>query len=151
MEHENGSGPEKSVAQMQATERPEDVFADELCKQCGRCCCRKFVLQDQVYYTPFFCDHLNQDTGLCKVYERRSEVNPECMAVSKGLERSVFPADCPYVSWRDDYSPPVEDFDLFGLGPLAREIATELGVNTQEFDRVFELHQQSRKRQQNDD
>ncbi len=150
MEHEKGAGLEKFTRQMQAAERPKDQFAEELCKQCGRCCCRKFVLQDQVYYTPFFCDHLNQDTGLCNVYQRRSEINPECLPVSKGLERSVFPADCPYVSWREDYVPPVEDFDFFALGPLAREIATELGVSPQEFDRVFELHQQSRKVRQND-
>jgi hypothetical protein len=115
-------------------------FPDELCEKCGRCCCRKFVLGTRVYYTPFFCPHLDQATRLCRVYRHRRQVNPECLPVRAGVGRGVFPADCPYVAGRPDYQPPVEDFDFFGLGELAREIARELGVSDQEYEHVRREH-----------
>jgi hypothetical protein len=70
------------------------------------------------------------------VYRYRRSVNPECVPVERGIARGVFPLDCPYVAGRADYEPPVEDLDFFGLGELAREIAAELGVDEEEFERV---------------
>jgi hypothetical protein len=113
-----------------------EVQGEDLCRRCGRCCCRKFVLREIVYHTPFFCPHLDPATRLCTVYERRFQVNPHCLPVARGLEVGVFPADCPYVAGRADYRPPVEDLDFFGLGELAREIAGELEVSDEEFERV---------------
>jgi uncharacterized cysteine cluster protein YcgN (CxxCxxCC family) len=109
---------------------------DALCRRCGRCCCRKFVLRDIVYHTPFYCQYFDPATRLCTVYQRRFEVNPNCLTVERSLERGVFPADCPYVAGRDDYQAPVETLDFFGLGRLAREIAEELEVSEEEFERV---------------
>jgi hypothetical protein len=117
-----------------------DPHDDDLCRRCGRCCCRKFILGGRVYFTPFFCPHLNIETRLCRVYAHRHRVNPECIPVAKGLERGVFPADCPYVAGIGDYQPPVEDLDFFGLGELAREVAAELGVEDEEFERVRREH-----------
>jgi uncharacterized protein len=107
---------------------------EDLCRRCGRCCCRKFVLRGQVYHTPFFCPHLDLATRLCTVYARRFEANPDCLPVERGLERGVFPADCPYVIDRPDYRAPVDHLDFFGLGALAREIAAELEVSDEEFE-----------------
>jgi len=109
---------------------------EELCRRCGRCCCRKFVLKDLVYHTPFFCPHLDRATRLCTVYGRRFQANPQCLSVERGIERGVFPADCPYVAGRPGYRPPVETLDFFGLGDLARQIALELEVSDEEFERV---------------
>lgn len=119
---------------------PADPFDESLCRKCGCCCCRKFILAERVYYTPFYCPHFDHETRLCRVYGRRHQVNPECIPVARGLERGVFPADCPYVAGREDYRPPVEDFDFFGLGALAREVAAELGVGEEEFERVRREH-----------
>jgi hypothetical protein len=121
-----------------------EARGEELCEQCGRCCCRKFLLGERVYYTPFFCDHLDPRTRLCRVYAYRQKVNPHCIRVPAGLQRGVFPADCPYVAGIEDYSPPVEDLDFFGLGELAREIARELGVSDEEFESVRREHLEAR-------
>ena len=119
-------------------------FPDGLCEKCGRCCCRKFVLGTRVYFTPFFCAQLDPGTRLCRVYRYRREVNPECLPVRLGVERGVFPADCPYVAGRPEYRAPVEDIDFFGLGELAREIARELGVSDEEYGRVRREHTEKR-------
>ena len=113
---------------------------EALCRRCGRCCCRKFVIRDVVYHTPFYCPHFDSVTRLCTVYPRRFEVNPSCLTVERSLERGVFPADCPYVAGRSGYVPPVENLDFFGLGRLAREIAEELEVSDEEFERVRRQH-----------
>ena len=126
------------AAAMTAAER------EALCRRCGRCCCRKFVLRDIVYLTPFYCPHLDPTTRLCTVYERRFQVNPNCLPVERSLERGVFPADCPYVAGREDYRPPVETLDFFGLGQLARQIAEELEVSEEEFERVRRQEFESR-------
>jgi uncharacterized protein len=123
-----------------------DPLDESLCERCGRCCCRKFVLGKQVYFTPFFCDQLNPETRLCKVYAYRKKVNPECIPVAVGLGRGVFPADCPYVAGLEDYEPPVEDLDFFGLGELAHEVARELGVSDQEFESVRQKHLEAKEK-----
>ncbi len=109
---------------------------ENLCRRCGRCCCRKFLLGEYVYHTPFHCQYLDLETRLCTVYERRFEVNPYCLPVERAMERGIFPADCPYVAGREDYRAPVENLDFFGLGELARQIAGELEVSDEEFERV---------------
>jgi hypothetical protein len=123
---------------------PAAADRETLCRRCGRCCCRKFLLRDIVYHTPFYCQYLDPATRLCTVYERRFEVNPCCLTVERSLERGVFPADCPYVAGRSDYRPPVENLDFFGLGGLAREIAEELEVSEEEFERVRREHLEGR-------
>jgi hypothetical protein len=109
---------------------------EALCRRCGRCCCRKFILKDRVYYTPFFCKFLDPGTRLCTVYAERFRANPHCLGVEAGLARGVFPGDCPYAAGRSGYRAPVEDLDFFGLGELAREIAAELEVSDEEFARA---------------
>ncbi len=134
-------GPEKRAAEGAG---PADPLDESLCRRCGRCCCRKFIVGGRVYFTPFFCTHLDLTTRLCRVYRHRFEVNPICIPVGKGLARGVFPRDCPYVAGREDYEPPVEDLDFFGLGELAHEIAKEIGVDDEEFERVRREHLESK-------
>lgn len=109
---------------------------ESLCRRCGRCCCRKFVIRDRVYFSPFYCRHLDPATRLCTVYAERFRANPQCLSVERGLARGVFPQDCPYAAGRADYRPPVEDLDFFALGELARQIARELDVSDEEFERA---------------
>jgi hypothetical protein len=89
-----------------------------------------------VYYTPFFCRHLDVRSRLCTVYADRQRVNPDCVGVARGIERGIFPADCPYTAGVAGYRPPVEDLDFFGLGALARDLARELDIPDAEFERV---------------
>ena len=119
---------------------PAEPSKESLCRKCGRCCCRKFIIGEHVYFTPFFCTHLDPQTRRCKVYPHRFKVNPICIPAERGIARGVFPSDCPYVAGREDYQPPVEELDFFGLGELAREIAMEIGVDDEEFERVRREH-----------
>ena len=59
-------------------------------------------------YLPFPCPYLDEDTRLCTVYERRHEVNPDCLTLEEGIRIGVFPADCPYVAGIESYKPPRE-------------------------------------------
>jgi uncharacterized cysteine cluster protein YcgN (CxxCxxCC family) len=82
---------------------------EALCRRCGRCCFHKLLVGDEVVYTDTPCVYLDLETHQCTVYERRHEVNPDCLDVDAGIARGVFPADCPYVAGLASYKPPVED------------------------------------------
>ena len=86
----------------------DKVHDENLCRRCGRCCCAKLIIEDEVIYTPFPCPHLDEETRLCNVYENRFEINPECLSVEDGIKIGVFPADCPYVKDLPGYKPPRE-------------------------------------------
>jgi len=47
---------------------------------------------------PFKCVHLDAETGLCGVYERRHEVYPQCLPIAEAIARGILPGDCPYVA-----------------------------------------------------
>ena len=83
------------------------------CLKCGRCCYAKLRVKladgDRVVYTHTPCTYLHVETNLCTVYERRHEMNPDCLGVEAGIARGVFPADCPYVRDVPCYRPPVTD------------------------------------------
>lgn len=90
------------------------------------------IIGDEVHYTPFSCRHLDLKTRLCTIYDRRHQVNPECLSLEEGILLGVFPADCPYVEGYPGYRPPHEEhtevralFDLLrqaqeGRSPEAR-------------------------------
>jgi len=83
-------------------------FPDELCRRCGRCCYEKLIVGFQVISTTKPCRWLDQKTRLCAAYERRFEVNPQCLTIEQGIQAGVFPADCPYVRGVEGYFAPVE-------------------------------------------
>lgn len=98
---------------------PDEAGHEARCRQCGRCCCAKLIIGDEVVYTAKVCKHLDPATKLCRVYERRHEVNPGCLNVEEGIKLGVFPADCPYVQGIEGYRPPRErwtedEADLYG-------------------------------------
>lgn len=78
----------------------------DLCERCGRCCYAKLIIGGEIVYTPYPCPYLDTRTHLCTVYERRHEVNPQCITVEMGIRLGVFPADCPYVRDLPGYVPP---------------------------------------------
>jgi len=81
-----------------------------LCRKCGRCCCAKLILEEEIVFTPYFCKYLDLHSRLCTVYEKRFEMNLDCLSVKDGLELGVFPADCPYTQNVTDYVPPRESW-----------------------------------------
>lgn len=100
---------------------PEPV--PDLCLRCGRCCYAKLIIDGEVVYTPFPCPHLDAATRLCTVYERRHEVNPECITLEEGIRLGVFPGDCPYVRGLPDYVPPRLELTAEELAAYADDVA----------------------------
>ena len=86
---------------------------ETLCRNCGKCCYKKFIIGKRVYITPFPCEFLDVHTNLCTIYEQRHKLNPTCLSVPKGLKHSSFPADCPYVKAhaKAGYKPASENYD----------------------------------------
>jgi uncharacterized cysteine cluster protein YcgN (CxxCxxCC family) len=83
------------------------------------------LVGDTVVYTNSPCVHLDLETKLCRVYEDRHETNPDCLSVARGIERGVFPADCPYVAGLPGYRPPVLDPGPELLSELLEMLQTE--------------------------
>lgn len=72
---------------------------DSLCRRCGRCCFEK--LEDErgrVIYTSTACRYLDLDSRCCKIFENRFLINPECIALTPVLVRTLewLPDDCGY-------------------------------------------------------
>jgi len=104
---------------------------EERCRRCGRCCVAKVIIGGEVHFTPFFCRHLDLKTQLCAIYDRRHELNPDCLSVEEGLLLGVFPADCPYVAGYPHYRPPHEEYtEVSSLFDLLREVDEDRGRGT---------------------
>lgn len=112
---------------------------DSLCRQCGRCCYKKIEIDGAVYTTPFPCEHLDVETRLCRVYEKRHVVNRRCLSVEKGIKRHAFPADCVYVRDLKDYEAPIEYWSWAGFEHLYDELADELDLSAEERERYRPL------------
>lgn len=75
---------------------------ESLCKRCGKCCYEKVDLGGgEICYTDEPCEHLDTETKLCTVYDRRHEVEPDCMGLTEHLVRILqwLPEDCAYVQY----------------------------------------------------
>lgn len=63
---------------------------EELCLQCGRCCFEKYENEDgTIFFTATPCRYLDVVTRHCKVYDRRFEINPDCIGLTPDLVRSL--------------------------------------------------------------
>jgi uncharacterized cysteine cluster protein YcgN (CxxCxxCC family) len=73
---------------------------EAICRKCSRCCYEKVDLGGGVIrYTDEPCEHLDTETKLCKVYDRRHEVEPDCISLTPHLVRFLhwMPTECAYV------------------------------------------------------
>jgi len=80
----------------------KDQDWEEICDRCGKCCYEKVDLgAGHVVYTDEPCSHLDTTTNLCKVYDRRHELVPDCISLTEKLVRSLhwLPPDCAYVRY----------------------------------------------------
>ena len=87
--------------------RPDPAH-EALCRRCARCCYEKLIVDGRVFTRRAPCPHLDVQTRLCAVYERRFQVNPRCLSVEQGIELGIFPASCPYVRGLRGYRPSEE-------------------------------------------
>lgn len=63
---------------------------EAICLKCGLCCFEK--IEDDsgaIFFTATPCRYLDVVTRCCKVYERRFEINPECVKLTPDLVRTI--------------------------------------------------------------
>ncbi len=70
-------------------ETPVDKW-EALCEQCGLCCFEKFENDNgTIFFTQTPCRYLDVISRQCKIYERRFEINPECIKLTKELVAKI--------------------------------------------------------------
>jgi uncharacterized cysteine cluster protein YcgN (CxxCxxCC family) len=63
---------------------------ESLCNRCGLCCFEK--IEDErgnIFFTRTPCRYLDVVTRLCRIYERRFDINPDCVKLSPDLVGSL--------------------------------------------------------------
>ena len=99
------------------TTKLEDMSEEQweaLCDGCGKCCLHKFIEDDSteedmqptehlnqgetIHFTNIVCGLLNTKTCSCSQYQRRTELVPDCVKLTKDNLDSIFymPPSCSY-------------------------------------------------------
>lgn len=85
------------------TKTLEEMTAEEwewLCDCCGKCCLHKLedVDSGQVYYTNVACRLLDSALCVCKDYDHRTEIVPDCFPLTPEIVHAVswLPESCAY-------------------------------------------------------
>jgi len=88
--------------------KPGSPQWEDLCERCGRCCYEKYDYRGRIFYTSKACSYLDPETALCRNYENRSAVHPDCVQLTPEIiSAGILPADCPYVRDLENYQAPV--------------------------------------------
>lgn len=73
---------------------------ERLCDGCGQCCLHKLIDADTeaLYFTNVACNQLNLHTCQCSQYERRFELEPDCIKLTRHNLASFdwLPPTCAY-------------------------------------------------------
>jgi hypothetical protein len=58
---------------------------ESLCDGCGQCCLNKLIDEDtdEIYFTNVACDQLNIKSCQCRNYERRFELEEDCIKLTR--------------------------------------------------------------------
>ncbi len=75
---------------------------EAICNKCGKCCYEKVDLgAGLIHYTDEPCVHLDIETKLCKVYDKRHQVEPDCISLNADIVRYIhwLPEDCAYLNY----------------------------------------------------
>jgi uncharacterized cysteine cluster protein YcgN (CxxCxxCC family) len=80
---------------------PDSEKWEAICNRCGKCCFDKLVDEDDNLISISPCIYLDDETGLCTVYENRFEVEAECLKLTPEniLEFDWLPDDCAYIKF----------------------------------------------------
>ncbi len=80
----------------------EDMSKDEweaLCDGCGKCCLNKLDIKGKIKFTNTYCRFLDCRSCLCKIYDHRFEVVPDCRDINLEAVREKprwLPKTCAY-------------------------------------------------------
>jgi len=73
---------------------------EAICEQCGLCCFEKIENENgTIFFTRTPCRYLDITTRKCKIYERRFDINPECVKLTPEKVRNIhwLHDECGYV------------------------------------------------------
>ncbi len=63
---------------------------EEICEKCGLCCFEKIEGDSgTIFFTQTPCRYLDIVTRQCKIYDRRFDINPECVKLTPELVRRI--------------------------------------------------------------
>jgi len=74
-----------------------------LCNECppklkGICCYSMLYLNGSLFtLTNHPCKYLNIKTGRCNIYNKKREINPNCLTLEEMYINGSFPKECSYV------------------------------------------------------
>lgn len=74
---------------------------EKLCRGCGLCCFEKYENDNgSIFYTQTPCRYLDVVSRECQIYDKRFEINPECIKLTPYLVSTLrwLPGDCGYVA-----------------------------------------------------
>lgn len=86
---------------------------ESICDGCGKCCLHKFIHDEtkeeaeptdniasgeEVEFTNIVCSYLNTKTCSCTQYQKRTELVPDCVQLTKNNLKDIFfmPPSCSY-------------------------------------------------------
>ncbi len=72
---------------------------EALCDGCGKCCLNKLEIKNKIMFTNTHCRFLDCGSCLCKIYEHRFEVVPDCRDINLDAVREKprwLPKTCAY-------------------------------------------------------
>ena len=72
---------------------------ESLCERCGLCCFEKSEDENgTVFFTSTPCRYLDVTTRQCVIYDKRFDINPECVKLTEELVRTLpwLHDDCAY-------------------------------------------------------
>ena len=122
----------------------EDMNEQEweaLCDGCGKCCLNKLEIKGKIQFTCAHCRFLDTQSCLCKIYEHRFSVVPDCRSVDLAAVREKprwLPKTCAY--WLLDNNMPLPEWHPLisgkaksvqdaGMSLSSRDIINENRVN----------------------
>ena len=79
------------------------IETENLCVNCpeeirGICCNYLAWIEGHLIYLPNHpCKYLNLDTRKCSIYEKRHEINPNCLTLKEMYIKGTLPKNCPYI------------------------------------------------------
>lgn len=79
------------------------IETENLCVDCpeeirGICCYYSTKIEGHsIYLLNHPCKHFNPDTRKCSIYEKRHEINPNCLTLKEMYVKGTLPKNCPYV------------------------------------------------------
>lgn len=102
---------------------------EALCDGCGKCCLNKLEIKGKIKFTNTYCRFLDCESCLCKIYEQRFAVVPDCRDIDLNAVREKprwLPKTCAYWLLDNGYDLPTWHPLLSGRADSVQEAGMAL-------------------------